>query len=119
MAEFFAASGAGANDCRLDWVLDFDDVANTVTITATHTRFDGSPAPDPQVASLTFQLNSGQSISVDLLTGLLSNGQVFSPASPGRMIDGVPKTRTNVRLSLSSGRAKVITFDTTYQPPVV
>lgn len=116
MADFFASSAAGGNGCRVDWTLNFDDTANTVTIEATHTHFDGSPAPDPQQASITFRLNSGQSITVDLLTGLLSSGGAFD-GTASKIINSGPRTRTNVRLSVSTDRAKLITYSTSYLPP--
>jgi hypothetical protein len=116
MATFFASSAAGGNGSRLDWTLDFDDTANTATVNATHTHFDGSPSPDPQQAALTFRLNTGQSITVDLLTGLLSTGAPFD-GTASTMINTGPRTRTNVKLSVSNDRAKLITYSTTYLPP--
>lgn len=111
MAVIHAEGAAGAAGCRLDWILDFDDVANTVTVTATHTRFDGSPATDPQVAGITVQLNSGQPRTFDLLTiPAPSDGQ------PGILGKGA-QVFTNVRLRIGSGRGQVITFTTTYLPP--
>lgn len=116
MATIHAEAGAGAAGCLLSWQLDFDDVANTVTVNATHTHFDGSPAPDPQQAQITLQLNSGQPISLDLLTGRLSNGAAFD-GTASKIIDSGPRTRSNVRLTVGSGRGKVITFSTQYLPP--
>lgn len=116
MADIIAESAAGGNGCRLDWNLDFDDVANTVTVTATHTRFDGSPAPDPQQAQLTLQLNTSVAISLNLLTGRLSNGQAFDGTAT-KIINSGPRTRTGVRLSVSTDRARLITFSTEYLPP--
>lgn len=116
MANFFASSAAGGHGCRLDWTLDFDDVANTVTVQATHAHFDGSPSPDPQQADLTFTLNTSVSITLNLLTGMLSQGGAFD-GTASEIINSGPRTRTGVRLSLSSGRAKVITFSTAYLPP--
>lgn len=118
MADILASGGAGGNNCKVLWDLDYDDAANTVTIAATHTHFDDSPAPDPQQAQITVQLNSGQAISVDLLTGLLSTGGPFSQTSPGPIINAGPKTRTSVRLRISAGRAQLITISTEYLPPV-
>lgn len=117
MADVFAEAGAGGNNCRLDWTLDFDDSANTVTIDATHTHFDRSPAPDPQQAEITVILNTSVSVTVDLLTGLLSQGGAFVQGSPGKMINAGPKTRTNVRLKVSADRARLISFTTQYLPP--
>lgn len=116
MADIFASSAAGGNGCRLDWTLDFDDVANTVTINATHKRFDGSAAPDPQQAQITFTLNSNVSISLNLLTGLLSQGGAFD-GTAGNMLNTGNRTRTNVRLSVSANRARTITHSTQYLPP--
>lgn len=118
MADIFASSGAGGRGCRLDWTLTFNDVADTVTITATHTRFDGSPAPDPPVAGLRITLNTSVEIGVNLLTGALSTGGQFSQASPGKVVNQGPKTRTGVRLRVSADRAAAISFQTDYTPPV-
>lgn len=116
MADIFAQSAAGGNGFRLDWTLDFDDVANTVTVDATHTRSNGSVAPDPPQAQITLQLNGGQGIGLDLLTGRLSNGVAFDGTAT-KIINSGPRTRTSVRLSVSNDRAKLITFSTQYQPP--
>lgn len=116
MADISASSAAGGNGCRLDWTLHFDDAADTVTIEATHTRFDGSVAPDPQQAAITIQVNSGQAVTVDLLTGLLSTGGAFD-GTASKIINSGPRTRTNVRLTVSTKRAKAINFSTTYTPP--
>lgn len=117
MADVFATAGAGGNNCKVDWTMDFDDSADTVTITATHTHFDGSPAPDPQQADITVQLNSGVSVGVNLLTGVLSTGGNFSQASPGKIINAGAKTRTGVRLRVTADRAALISFSTQYLPP--
>lgn len=116
MADIFAEGGAGGNGYRLSWTLDFDDVANTVTIDATHARLDGSPASDPQRAEITVQLNSGQAITVDLLTGMMSTGQAFD-GTASTMLNTGPRTRTNVKLSVSTSRSKLIAFSTQYKPP--
>lgn len=116
MAIFSASAGAYGNHCKLIWSLDFDDVANTVAITATHTHFDDTPAPDPQQAALTFTLNTSQSISLDLLTGLLSAGGAFD-GTASKIINSGARIRTNVRLKVSADRAKLITFSTAYLPP--
>jgi hypothetical protein len=118
MADLFAESGAGAQGCRLDWQLRFDDAADTVTVTATHTRFDGSPAPDPQQAQITFTLNGGASIGLNLLTGRLTNNQPFDGTAT-KIIGSGPRTRTNVRLQISANRAQLITHSTQYQPPAL
>lgn len=118
MADIFAQSAAGGGGHRLDWTLDFNDAADTVTITATHTRLDGSPQKaDPQQAAITVTLNTGASVSVDLLTGLMSTGGQFSQASPGKIVNQGPKTRTSVRVKISADRAQLITFSTSYLPP--
>lgn len=116
MASFSASSAAGGNGCRLDWSLVFDDVANTLALNATHTHFDGSPAPDPQQAEITFQLNTGQLITVDLLTGMMSQGGAFD-GTASKIVNSGQRVRTNVRLRLSTDRAKLITFSTQYMPP--
>lgn len=122
MADITASGGAGARNCKFLWDLDFDDAADTVKITATHTHFDDSPAPDPQVAQITVILNSSVDITVDCLTGRILNAQggqgaAFSQASPGVMINAGPKTRTGVRLRVSATRAQLIEFTTQYTPP--
>ena len=117
MAEIQASGGAGAAGCKFLWDLLFDDAANTVTITAVHTRFDGSVAPDPQQAEITVILNTSVSITVDCLTGTLSTGGNFSQASPGPMLNAGPKTRTGVRLRVSADRAAALSFSTQYIPP--
>jgi hypothetical protein len=118
MADVFGSGGAGANNCKVLWTLDFDDSANTVTIDAVHTHFNGSAAPDPQQAAITVTLNTSVDISVNLLTGTLSTGGNFSQASPGPMLNAGPKTRTGVRLKVSADRAAAIAFSTTYVAPV-
>lgn len=117
MADIQSSGGAGAKGCKFLWDLNFDDSANTVTITAIHTHFDGSPALDPQQADITVVLNSSVSITVNCLTGKLSNGQDFSQASPGPMLNTSPKTRTGVRLKVSADRAAALSFTTQYTPP--
>lgn len=116
MADIQASSAAGGNGCRLDWELHFDDTANTVTVTATHTRFDGSSAPDPQQAEITLVLNSSVNVSLNLLTGRLSNNQPFDGTAT-KIINSGPRTRTNVRLRVSQERARLIEFSTSYLPP--
>jgi hypothetical protein len=117
MANFTASSGAGGGGCLLEWSLSFDDAANTVTISATHAHFDGSQAPAPQQADVTFQLSTGQSISINLLTARLSTGQLFD-GNAATMLNSGPRTRTNVKLSVTADRAKLITHSTQYLPPV-
>lgn len=117
MADIIASGGAGANGCKFLWDLDFDDSANTVTITAVHTHFDDSPAPDPQQAEITVILNSSVSVTVDCLTGRLSTGGNFSQANPGPMLNSGARTRTNVRLRVSQDRAAAISFTTQYTAP--
>lgn len=131
MADVFAQAGAGGNNCKVLWNLDFDDVANTVTIDSTHTHFDGSPCPDPRKAWITVLLNTSVNITVDLLTGevgtpngplddpntILTGRQPFVQGSPGKMINAGPKTRTGVRLKISADRAALISFSTQYLPP--
>src|SRR5689334_9664970 len=78
--------------CKLPWSFDFDDVANTVTVTGTHTKNDDSPVVDPQVARLTIVLNTSLDATVDLLTGKLVAppalaGQDFSQSSPGEILN--------------------------------
>jgi hypothetical protein len=116
VADYIASAGAYGNNCKLVWSLDFDDVANAVAITATHTHFDDSPAPDPQQAVLTFTLNTSQSIDLDLLTGLLSQGGAFDGTATA-IINSGTRTRTGVKLKISADRAKLITFSTAYLPP--
>lgn len=116
MANVFAESAAGGNGCRLDWSLTFDDQADTVTITATHRRFDGTAAPNPQEAQITLTLNSSVSIGVNLLTGRMSNNQLFDGQNRAIVNDG-PRVRTGVRLRVSADRAASLTFSTEYTPP--
>lgn len=117
MADISASAGAGAAGCKFLWDLHFDDAANTVAITAVHTHFDGSPAPDPQQAKITVILNTSVSITVDCLAGTLSTGGNFSQASPGPMLNAGAKTRTGVKLKVSADRAAALTFSTQYTPP--
>lgn len=118
MADIIASGGAGGNGHKLEWSLDFDDSANTVTINAVHTHFDGTPqSADPQQAQITVTLNSSVDVAVDLLTGRLDGGGAFVQGSPGTMINTGPKTRTNVRLKVSANRARQISFSTQYLPP--
>lgn len=116
MADFGASSGADAPGYHFEWLLLFDDTADTVTVTAVHTRRDGSPAPAPQQAGLTLQINSGQAISLNLLTGQLTPGGLFD-GTAGNMLNTGPRTRTNVRLRVSANRAAMIDHSTQYQPP--
>lgn len=139
MANITGHGGAGAQNCKILWDLLFDDAANTVTITATHTHFDGTPAPNPQRAWITTKLNTSVDITVDTVTGLFGNPsgpldpsgnvdlmnpatiltgtQNFSQAAPGIMINAGPKTRTGVKLKVSADRAAAFSFTTTYIPP--
>lgn len=117
MADVFAQGAAGGRNCRLDWSVDFDDSADTVTINATHTHFDGSAAPNPPVATLIVTLNSSVDIAVDLLTGDLTPGGQFSQASPGVIVNAGAKVRTGVRLKVSADRAAAMFFTTQYTPP--
>jgi hypothetical protein len=116
MADFFANSAAGGNGCRLDWTLNFNDAANTVTVDATHKRFDGTAAPDPVQAQITFTLSNNQSIGLNLLTGRLTNNQAFD-GTASKIINSGPRTRTGVTLKISADRAQIITFSTEYIPP--
>jgi hypothetical protein len=116
MADIHVSSAAGGNGCRLDWTLDFNDVANTVTINATHRHFDGSAAPDPQQAQITLTLGNNQTISVNLLTGLLGNGQAFDGTAT-KIINSGDRTRTGVTLKVTADRAALIVFSTEYIPP--
>jgi hypothetical protein len=131
MADVIGHGEAGANNCKIVWDLHFDDAANTVTISAVHTHFDGSPAPDPQKAWITVRLNSSVDITVDTLTGkmgtpdrppedpaaVLTNQQNFSQASPGPMLNAGVKPRTGVKLKVSADRAAAISFSTQYTAP--
>lgn len=122
MADISGSGGAGANNCKVLWTLHFDDTADTVTIDAVHTHFDGTPAPDPQQAEITVQLNSSVDITVDLLTGRLltaqgGQGTAFVQGSPGIMLNTGAKTRTGVRLKVSANRAAAISFSTQYTAP--
>jgi hypothetical protein len=114
---FSASSGASGLGFTLEWSLDFDDAANTITINATHVRnSDGAPAPAPQQAELTFRLSNNQSIGVNLITGRLTNGQLFDGTN-ATMINSGPRTRSGVTLSVSADRASLITNSTSYVPP--
>lgn len=120
MADFHASNGTDSQGFHLQWALVFDDSANTVTITADHTRSNGSAAPNPQVARVTFVLNSSVDITLDLLTGRLLNaqggqGQAFDGTATA-IINSGPRTRTNVRLRISADRAALITHSTEYLP---
>lgn len=121
MADFFASSGAGGNGCLLEWALDFDDSANTVTVSSTHKHFNGTAAPDPQIARVTITLNTTVDITLDLLTGRLLNaqggqGQAFDGTAT-KIINSGDRTRTGVRLKISADRAALITHSTEYLPP--
>lgn len=116
MADFGASSGAMTPGFNFEWSLLFNDTADTVTVTAVHTRRDGSAAPAPQAAGITLQINSGQAISLDLLTGQLTPGGLFD-GTAGNMLNTGPRTRTNVRLRVSADRAAMMTHSTQYQPP--
>lgn len=116
MADFSASSGAGSRGYTLEWSLVFDDTANTITINATHRDSAGQPAPAPQEAELTFRLNSGQAIGVNLITARLSNNQLYD-GNAATMLNAGDRTRTGVTLSVSSNRARLITHSTAYQPP--
>jgi hypothetical protein len=106
-----AEGAVGANNCRLDWQFDFDDVARTLTANATHTHFDGTPAPDPQVAGITVELATGQARTFDFLTiAAPSDGQ------PGIINKGT-QVFANVNLKIGAGRGQVLTFTTNYLPP--
>jgi len=117
MADIIASAGASSNDHKLRWDLHFDDVADTVTITANHTHLDDSPDENPQQAEITVILNNSVEITVDLLTGLLSTGGNFSQTSPGIMLNVGSRTRTGVKLKVSADRAGIISFTTQYLPP--
>lgn len=117
MADILASGSAGGRGCRLDWTLDFDDAANTVTVEATHRLFDQvTIAPAPQQAEITFRLNTQQSITLNLLTGMLSAGGAFDGTASSFLNTG-PRVRTNVRLSVTPDRAQLITHSTQYTPP--
>ena len=117
MANITASGGAGSNGVKFLWDLVFDDVANTVQIATTYTKFDGTPAPSPpQVASITVVLNTSVNVTVNCLTGTLSTGGNFSQGSPGPMLN-TSKTRTNVRLRVSANRAAALEFSTQFTPP--
>lgn len=117
MANFSASSGASGFGCSLEWTLVFDDAANTVTVNATHRKLsDGTAAPAPQQAQITFTLNSGASISLNLITARLSTNQLFDGNS-ATMLNAGNRTRTNVRLRISADRAALITHSTEYLPP--
>lgn len=112
-----AEGGAGAGGHRLTWALAFDDVADTVTIDATHARFSGAEqAGPPQVAQINLILPNGNAISVNLITARLGTGQLFD-GNAATMINSGPRTRTNVRLRLSPRRSRLIEFTTDYSPP--
>jgi hypothetical protein len=108
--------------CKLPWNFHFDDAANTVTITATHTKNDDTAATDPQNAQLTIVLNTSLDATVDLLTGKLTAppalaGEDFSQTSPGEILNAGSKTRTGVKLKVSANRAAAVQFSFAYTPP--
>lgn len=118
-----AEGGAGAGGHRLTWTLAFDDVADTITINATHAQFSGAEQlAAPQEAQIVLELSNGQSIRLNLLTGVLFNNNngnslgLFDGVA-GNMLNTGDRTRTNVRLRVAAGRGRVLTFSTLYQPP--
>lgn len=123
---------AGGGGHMIVGQLDGDDPANTLTLTVTHTKFDGSAQrADPRKAWFTVKINSGVDLTVDLLTGkvgisdrapddpaaVLTNPQDFSQASPGVILNAGAKTRTGVRASISPNRAAATAFSVQYTPP--
>jgi hypothetical protein len=113
MAVINASGGAGAAGHKLLWTLAFDDAANTITINATHTRFDGTAAAgNPQAAAITVERNNGQGLTLNLLT----DGTIFDGAA-ANMLNTGPRTRTGVTLKVAGGRGQVLTFSTAYTPP--
>lgn len=135
--DVFSQGAAGGNGHRVDWTLDFNDTANTITIDAKHTRMasDGQggflPAlAEPQRAWITVQLNTGQARTVDLVTGMigvasgplndintvLNNPQLFD-GNAAEMLNSGPRVRTGVRLTVSADRAAMMSFSTQYKPP--
>lgn len=119
-----AEGGAGAGGHRLTWTLAFDDVADTVTVDATHARFSGAEQlGPPSQAQIVLLLSNGQGVRVNLLTAQLfsgTNGNLLGlfDGDATSMINDGPRTRTNVRLNVGAGRGRVITFSTLYSPPV-
>jgi hypothetical protein len=100
----------------------FDDVANTIVITASFSKNDDTPCPDPQFALLTIVLNTSVNATIDLLTGKITApaqlaGQDFSQASPGEILNGGSKTRTGVTLRVSANRAAALSFGLDWKPP--
>lgn len=116
MANFSASSGAFSRGYSLDWTLDFDDAANTVTVTVVYGRPAGSPDADPQAAKMTLTLNSSVQITLDFLTARLSTGQLFD-GSAAPMLNAGARTRSGVKLKVSADRAALITHSTEFLPP--
>lgn len=119
-----ASGGAGAGGHKVAWTLEFDDVADTVTIDAVHTRFSGDPqAGPPQTARINIVLPNGDRVACNLLTARLEStdrpawNNVLFDGSAATMLNSGPRTRTNVRLRVSANRARLIEFSTDYQPP--
>ena len=107
-----AEGGAGARNHMLLWTLDYDTVTDDLTVNATHTKFDGSPAiGDPQVANLVLIRPNGQERVFNLLTVVAA-----SDGLPG-IINKGPQTYANVQTRIPPGRASMIEFRTEYTPP--
>jgi hypothetical protein len=108
-----AESGAGARNHKLLWTLDYDTATDNLTIDATHTQFDGSPAiGDPQEADIVLVRPNGQERVFNLLTIV-----AVSDGLPGILNKG-PQTYTNVPLRIPPGRASLIEIRTEYTPPL-
>lgn len=108
-----AEAGAGARGHMLLWALDYDTVTDDLSISVTHTKFDGSPAIGaPQQANLVLVRPNGQERVFNLLT--VPGGQ--NPA-PGIINEGV-QVFPNIATRVSANRAQLIEFRTEYTPPL-
>lgn len=122
-ATVHAEGGAGGAGHKLLWSLDFDDVADTVTITATHDQFSGAPQVNPpQQAQIVLDPPTGPTVRVNLLTAQVfnnTNGNLLAlfDGDTSSMVNDGPRTRTNFRLRVSQDRAAAIAFSTLYTPP--
>jgi hypothetical protein len=117
-----AEGGAGANGKIVLWTLDYDDVADTVTIDARYVFF-GTDTPvgsDPTQAVLVLEPPAGQNVNVDLLTGHITRGStdlgLFDPTGNPKLLDSGPRTRTNQKLKVNVGRGRDISFSMLYAP---
>lgn len=126
-----AEGGAGSRGHMALWQLDYDTVSNDLTITATHTKFDGSPAiGEPQKCVIVLIRPNGQerpfniaasTVTLGAADGFPENTVVNALRAPSDnqfgLLNKGPQTFQNIASRVSADRASLLEFRMIYVPP--